>query len=132
MITQKSLRGLRILVVEDEAMIVMLLEDMLSDLGCELIGPAYKIDEALALIQSERFDGAILDVNLAGERTTPLADILQSKGIPLLFATGYGNAGVNDAFRGRPVLTKPFTQNQLEEAMRSLFAASERLPERNA
>jgi CheY-like chemotaxis protein len=117
-----SLSGLRILVVEDEAMIVMLLEDMLSDLGCVLVGPAYNTNKALGLIQSEQFDAAILDVNLAGQRTTPVAEALQNKDIPFLFATGYGNAGLTGTSSRQLVLTKPFTQSQLEDALRSLFA----------
>lgn len=113
--------GQRILVVEDEAMIVMLLEDMLGDLGCVLVGPAYRIDKALGLIRSEQFDAAILDVNLDGQRTTLVAEALETKGIPFLFATGYGATDVAAPFNRQMVLTKPFTQSQLEDALRSLL-----------
>ena len=126
--SQKSLTGLRILVVEDEPMIVMLLEDMLGDLGCAVVGPAYNADKALGLIQSEKFDAAILDVNLGGQRTTPVAEALQSKDIPFFFATGYGNAGATGTFSQQLVLTKPFTQSQLEAALQSLFAADNERP----
>src|ERR1700742_702063 len=106
--SQQSLSGLRVLVVEDEPMIVMLFEDMLSDLGCVAIGPAYNAAQALAFIESERLDAAILDVNLGGERTTPVAELLHAKGIPFFFATGYGAGGVTGQFDQHLVLTKPF------------------------
>src|ERR1700761_7215194 len=98
---------LRILVVEDEAMIAMLIEDMLSDLGCVPVGPAYNAEQALELIRSERFDAAILDVNLGGQRTTPVAEALHRKSIPFFFATGYGPAGIAAQFSKHIVLTKP-------------------------
>jgi CheY-like chemotaxis protein len=110
----------RILVVEDEAMIAMLIEDMLCNLGCVPVGPACSAAKALELIQSERFDGAILDVNLGGERTTPVAEVLHSKGIPFFFATGYGPAGVAAQFSKHIVLTKPFQQSDLERALKGL------------
>lgn len=117
-----SLSGLRILVVEDEPMIVMLLEDMLGDLDCVLVGPAYRTDAALNIVQSERLDAAILDVNLGGQCTTVVAEALQAKGVPFVFATGYGAAGVTGNLSQSLVLTKPFTQPQLENALRSLCA----------
>ena len=118
--THQSLSGLRILVVEDEPIIVMLLEDMLGDLDCVLVGPAYKTDTALNIVQSERLDAAILDVNLGGQRTTVVAEALEAKGIPFMFATGYGAAGMTGNLGQSLVLTKPFTQDQLERALRSL------------
>lgn len=121
-----SLNGRRILVVEDEAMIVMLLEDMLDDLGCVLVGPAYNAAAALGVIQSEQLDAAILDVNLGGERTTPVAEALEGKNIPFLFATGYANAGITRQFNQALVLTKPFTQGQMEGALRSLLCNKQR------
>jgi CheY-like chemotaxis protein len=115
-----SLKGQRVLVVEDEAMIAMLLEDMLSDLGCVPVGPAYNVEQAFDLIQSEQLDAAILDVNLAGQRTTPVAEVLQDKGIPFVFATGYGAAGVAEQFSRHLVLTKPFQQCELERGLKTL------------
>jgi|HubBroStandDraft_2_1064218.scaffolds.fasta_scaffold120342_2 CheY-like chemotaxis protein len=114
----------RILVVEDETMIAMLIEDMLCNLGCVTVGPAYNVAKALELIQSERFDAAILDVNLAGERTTPVAQALHIKSIPFFFATGYGPAGVAAQFSKHLVLTKPFQQSELERALKSLALLS--------
>ena len=114
------LNGFRIHVVEDEAMIAMLIEDMLSDLGCVPVGPAHTAERALHLIQSEQFDGAILDVNLGGQLTTPVAEALDHKGIPFFFATGYGPAGIAARFNQRLVLTKPFQQSELERALKTL------------
>lgn len=116
------LEGLRVLVVEDEAMIAMLIEDMLIDFGCTMLGPAADTTRAVAMIEEVPFDIAILDVNLGGERTMCLARILRSKAIPFVFATGYGTAGIHDEFKDQPVLTKPFREAELRSALRSLFA----------
>lgn len=124
----KSFSDHRILVVEDEAIIAMLIEDMLSDLGCVSVGPAYNAEQAFELIQSERFDAAILDVNLAGQRTTPIAAALRSNGIPFFFATGYGPAGIAGEFSRHTVLTKPFNQSELEAALKDLFGCRQRTP----
>lgn len=110
----------RILVVEDEAMIAMLIEDMLSELGCIAVGPAYSAEQALEFIEAGLFDAAILDVNLGGRRTTPVAEALRSKGIPFFFATGYGHGGIATEFSNYAVLTKPFRQNELEVALKRL------------
>jgi DNA-binding response OmpR family regulator len=83
-----KLDGLRVLVVEDEMMVSMLIEDMLSDLGCEVIGPASRLDEAIALANESELDCAVLDVNLGGQPIFPLADLLREKGAPFAFATG--------------------------------------------
>lgn len=112
---------LRVLIVEDEAMITVLLEDMLTDLGCIAVGPAYNAAQALEMVQSERFDAAVLDVNLAGQHTTPVAEALHRKNIPFFFATGYGRAGLAKEFSDRVVLSKPFTQGELVSALESLF-----------
>ena len=117
-----ALEGLRVLVVEDEAMIAMLIEDMLTDFGCAMLGPAADMTRALAMIEEARFDLAILDVNLGGERTMSIAGVLRSKGIPFVFATGYGVSGINDEFKDQPVLTKPFKDADLRAALRSSIA----------
>jgi len=113
----------RILIVEDEAMIAMLIEDMLDELGCVAVGPAYNAKQALELIEAGRFDAAILDVNLGGQRTTPVAESLASKGIPFCFATGYGRGGLTEEFGKHIVLTKPFNQRDLEGALRRLICS---------
>lgn len=112
-----DLNGLRILVVEDEAAISLLLEDMLLDFGCEVVGPAARLASALDYISREALDLAILDVNVAGEPIYPVAQALVDRGIPFLFSTGYGNAGIKDGYRDRPVLQKPFAQNDLKQKL---------------
>ncbi|WP_370689225.1 response regulator [Phenylobacterium sp.] len=117
-----DLAGLRVLVVEDEMMVSMLIEDMLSDLGCVVIGPAARLDEAIALAESTQIDCAVLDVNLGGQPIFPLADILRAKGAPFAFATGYGDAGLRDVDKGSPVLQKPFRESDLARILGELRA----------
>ena len=115
--SESDLNGLRILVVEDEAAISLLLEDMLLDFGCEVIGPAARLSAALEAVAREQVDLAILDVNVAGEPIYPVAEALARRSIPFVFSTGYGSAGIRDAFRDRPVLQKPFAQNDLKQKL---------------
>ncbi len=116
-LTNGDLNGLRILVVEDEAAISLLLEDMLLDFGCEVIGPAARLSAALEAVEREPIDLAILDVNVAGEPIYPVAEALVQRRIPFVFSTGYGSAGIKDAFRDRPVLQKPFAQHDLKQKL---------------
>ncbi len=118
-----SLAGKRILVVEDEAMIWMLIEDSLVEHGCRAIGPLSRIDEALRAAETEAVDAALLDLNLAGKSSYPVADTLIRRGIPFGFLTGYGEAGLNEAYRQRPVLQKPFTERTLMALVSSLIAS---------
>lgn len=120
--TDKSLDGVRVLVVEDEAMVTMLIEDILADLGCTVVGIAARIEEAISMATSLGFDVAILDVNLEGFRTEPVAEVLAERGIPFAFATGYGPGGVPDAFRGAPILSKPFDEVQLQRTLTAALA----------
>lgn len=117
-----SLQGLRVLVVEDEMMVSMLIEDMLTDLGCTVVGPASRLDEAIELAGRAEIDCAVLDVNLGGQPIFPLADILREKGAPFAFATGYGDAGLRDVDRGSPVLQKPFRECDLARVLGELQA----------
>ncbi|MDP2010342.1 MAG: response regulator [Phenylobacterium sp.] len=117
-----DLAGLRVLVVEDEMMVSMLIEDMLTDLGCIVVGPAARLDEAIALAESEQIDCAVLDVNLGGQPIFPLADILRAKGAPFAFATGYGDAGLRDVDKGSLVLQKPFRETDLARILGELRA----------
>lgn len=118
-----KLEGLRVLVVEDEMMVSMLIEDMLSDLGCKVVGPASRLDEAIALVDAAELDCAVLDVNLGGQPIFPLADILRARGAPIAFATGYGDAGLRDVDRGSPVLQKPFREGDLARVLGELQAS---------
>jgi CheY-like chemotaxis protein len=110
-------RRLRILVVEDEMLVAMNIEDMLLELGHEVAGLASRLGPALALAKEGRFDAAMLDVNLAGEPSFPVADLLAERKIPFLFATGYGRAGIEERFRDRPILQKPFRASELAAAL---------------
>ena len=117
-----ELDGLRILVVEDEVLVSMVIEDMLSGLGCRVVGPAGNVTEALALIEAGGIDGVLLDVNLGGERLGfRVADALASRGIPFLFASGYGKSILTAPHLDRPVLPKPFDETMLREALRGLI-----------
>jgi CheY-like chemotaxis protein len=118
-----KLKGLRVLVVEDEMMVSMLIEDMLSDLGCVVVGPAARLDEAIELVNLGGIDCAVLDVNLGGQPIFPLADLLREKGRPFAFATGYGDAGLREVDRGSPVLQKPFREGDLARVLGELGAA---------
>lgn len=122
MTTPAQLAGLRVLVVEDEMMVSMLIEDMLGDLGCHVVGPAARLEEALTLAQNAELDCAVLDVNLGGQSTFPVADLLREKGAPFAFATGYGDAGLRDVDRASPVLQKPFREIDLRRVLESLAA----------
>ena len=113
--------ALRILVVEDELMIRMLLEDMLGELGHTIAVAAARIDEALAAAKTAEFDLAILDVNLNGEPISPVADALVARGVPFVFATGYGEHGLPAPYRDRPTLKKPFQLEGLEQMLLSVI-----------
>ncbi len=113
--------GKRVLVIEDELMIRMLLQDMLSDLGHTLAGEAGRIDEAMTLARQGEFDVAILDVNLNGQPISPVVEVLVKRGLPFVFATGYGARGVPEPYRQSPTLQKPF---QTEALARAIEAAA--------
>lgn len=115
--TGHPLAGLRILVVEDEAMISMMIEDMLLDCGVTVVGPAGSVAQALAVLDREDVDGALLDVNLGGETSFPVADALTAKGIRIIFTTGYGQSGVAGRYPTSRTLQKPFVALDLEAAL---------------
>ena len=112
----------RILVVEDEAMISMLLEDMVLDCGAEIVGPVAKFDDALALAREGEFAVAVLDLNLNGILSYPIADVIRQRGIPVIFATGYGAHGLRDSFQDCPTLQKPVSQKDFAQAVASVCA----------
>ena len=111
-----SLAGIRVLVIEDEALIAALVEDMLTELGATVIGPAATVAKGLALAESETIDAAVLDVNLNSESVDPIVDKLKALRVPFVFATGYGEAGVPKA-AGAPVIEKPYTREALANAL---------------
>lgn len=109
------LAGTRVLVVEDEGAIALLIEEMLEEFGCEVVASVARLATACEIAGSVQVDLAILDVNLAGERVFPVADILRGRQIPFLFSTGYGASGLPAEYAGCPVLHKPFSENQLRQ-----------------
>src|ERR1700752_254451 len=107
----------RILVVEDEPMIRMLLEDMLGELGYTIAAEAARVEEALEATRTAEFDLAILDVNLNGQPISPVAYALVARGTPFVFATGYGERGLPEPYRDRPMLKKPFQIEGLKQML---------------
>ena len=117
-----ALEGLRLFVVEDEAMVAVMLEDMLTDLGCTVVDIAGSVREALSQLgsASARADGAVLDVNLDGEMVFPVADALADQGLPFVFVTGYGRDGIGDRYPGAQVLAKPYSVRSLSHALANI------------
>src|SRR5712671_793797 len=124
MATERPAKAKRILVVEDEPMILMLLEYMLGELGYTVAAEAARIEEALEATKNADFDVAILDANLKGEPTSPVADALVARGTPFVFATGYDE--LPKPYRDRPTLRKPFQIDGLKGMLLSaLHSASQ-------
>ncbi len=112
------LTGRRVLIVEDESLVAMLLETILEDMGCITVGPAANIDDGLALAtDGEHLDAALLDVNVAGRQVFPVAEALKARGVPFCFSTGYGEGGLPDEWRGQPTIQKPFTEAAVRDAL---------------
>ena len=114
----------RILVVEDESLIRMLLEDMLADLGYSVVASVGTIGEATKVAAEGEFDVAILDVNLDDDPIYPVADILAKRGLPFVFVTGYGERNLAEPHRDRPALQTPFHAEQLEKTLANLLATA--------
>jgi len=111
--SNSALDGLKVLVVEDEALIAMDLGAALRRAGCRVVGPAPGIEQALRTIATEEADVALLDVNLGGEEIFPVADELARRGIPFVFLTGYGRDALPERFRDRPTSPKPYSAKPL-------------------
>jgi CheY-like chemotaxis protein len=119
----------RVLVVEDEMMVAMLVEDMLTDLGYTVVALASNMESAIDQAERGGFDFAILDLNLNGVKSYAVADALRERNVPFLFATGYGETVLPDGLKDVPTLQKPFVSQQLEGAVNKLLARSpSRLP----
>jgi CheY-like chemotaxis protein len=120
-----SLTNLKVLIVEDEALVAMMVEDLLIDLGCEVAGVAASVAAAIELIDDpgRQIDAAILDVNLGRETAYPVAERLASRGVPFAFATGYGASGVIPKFAAVPILVKPFADEELQRVVQLLAEA---------
>jgi CheY-like chemotaxis protein len=115
-----ELEGVKVLVVEDEFLVAALIEEMLKSAGCLVSGPIPRLAEALDAANHGDCDVAVLDVNLAGERSYPVADILYRRNVPFVFVTGYANAGLPGEYAERPRVCKPFRMADLLAALSSL------------
>lgn len=120
------LSGKRIFVVEDESMLSMMIEEWLADLGCIIAATASRLAEGIEKAKHVAIDAAVLDLNLAGELSYPIASILLERNIPYLFTTGYGAGGLIGKLVGSQVLAKPYGPGQLESALREAFAYGHR------
>jgi DNA-binding response OmpR family regulator len=118
-----NLTGHRILVVEDDMPIALLIENVLQEHGCVVVGPVGKLDTAMRLAGSEALDAAILDVNIRGGHVFPVAERLRARCIPFALASGYGDWALPEALQNQPRLTKPFTAHELEVQLLSLLFA---------
>ena len=112
----------RALIVEDEILVGMLMEDMLRELGCEVAALSSHLEHALRLAESGGFDFAVLDINLNGARSFPVADLLAERGVPFLFATGYGAKILPERHAGAVILHKPFSLDDLRAALGRLLS----------
>jgi PAS domain S-box-containing protein len=120
---RRSLSGMRLLVVEDELLVSMLIEEILRDLGATVAGPYGRLADGLAAAKVERFDCAILDLNLAGESADPLADFLLARGVPFVFVTGYQRESIDRRYANVPVLQKPIDAAALEGVLLTLLGS---------
>ena len=120
-----ELDGVRVLVVEDEGAVALMLEDMLEELGCEIAASVATVARAEEAVRSNAVDVALLDVNLAGETTFGFARELGRRPIPFVFSTGYGDDGLPPDLQDRPVLTKPFTPMDLRRALVSVLPTTD-------
>ena len=114
----QTLTGRRVLVVEDESLVAMLLETILEDMGCTPVGPAGTIEDGLAMVADPApLDAALLDVNVAGRQVFPVAEALKARGVPFVFSTGYGEGGLPEDWRGHQTIQKPFTEATVRDAL---------------
>jgi CheY-like chemotaxis protein len=114
----QPLNGRRVLVVEDESLVAMLLETILEDMECIPIGPASNVDEGEAMARDTiDLDAALLDVNVAGRQVFPVAEALRARGVPFVFSTGYGEGGLPEEWRGSATVQKPFTEAAIRDAL---------------
>lgn len=116
--------GRRVLVVEDEPMIRLLLDDMLTDLGYTMAAEAGRLEEALAVAKDGEFDVAILDVNLNGQPISPVVDVLTARGVPFVFVSGYAKRGIPEEHSAIPLLQKPFQADGLARALAAIVPKS--------
>lgn len=115
------LEGARVLVVEDEYLVAVLIQDMLESAGCVVTGPIPRLAEALDAVDRDSYDAALLDINLGGERIDPVAAALSRRNVPFVFVTGYGAGGLPGEYAKRPRVCKPFRMADLLAAVSRLM-----------
>lgn len=117
------LNGMRVLVLEDEALLAMLLEDVLAEFGCTSVGPFAHCREAIAFLGSNPAgcDIGVLDVNVSGQRSDVVAHEFDRLGLPFVFSTGYDDSALNERWRGKPSLTKPFRPADLQRVLLAML-----------
>ncbi|WP_322867950.1 response regulator [Aquicoccus sp. G2-2] len=125
----QSIRGSKVLVVEDEVLIFMMLEDMLSDLGATVAGHATGVAEGVSLVERGGFDVAILDLNLNGTKVFPVAEALQTRGLPFLFTSGYGSAALDGRFADQTCIDKPYQVADISRALSKALSEKVDSPE---
>ena len=118
-----ELAGRRILVIEDSPVVAPFTVEILGELGCEVVGPAPNMAAARELVESEEIDAAILDIHIRGERVFPICEMLEGRDVPFLLTSGYADWQVPDKWRDRPRLQKPYTLDQVKDALAPLFEA---------
>ncbi|HXN43747.1 MAG TPA: response regulator [Xanthobacteraceae bacterium] len=111
------------LIIEDETLIALLLEDMLTDLGCTILGSASTVEAAMEMLDRAAPSVAVLDINLGGEKSYAVAEALAKRGVKFVFSTGYADGRLQPPWQDRPVLQKPFGQEQLAEALDAALKA---------
>jgi len=121
--TGEPLAGKRILIVEDDAFIMVALEEMLAEQGLVIAGAARNLDAAVRLASAAELDLALLDVNIGSEKIDPVADVLTQRGCPFVFTTGCGRAGLPEAYLDRAIVEKPFYIEEILNALRNELAA---------
>ena len=119
-----SLKGKRILIVEDSPVVGPFTADLLGELACTVVGPAPNMAIGRELIDSEKIDAALMDVHIRGERVFPLCEALAAKSVPFVLTSGYADWNMPEKWRNRPRLQKPYTLDQVEEALKQLLSAS--------
>lgn len=121
-----NLAGMRLLLVEDQMLVAMEVESFLKDIGCEVIGIAGTLEQAMRLSRELAFDATIVDVNLDGEMAWPAVDVLLERNIPFVLASGYGSSAFPQAYRDMTQLEKPVGRNELQRALVEIHAKSRR------
>jgi len=118
----EALSGRRILIVEDSPVLAPFTADVLSELGCEVVGPAPNMAVAREMVEAGGFDGALMDIHIRGERVFSLCELLAAKDVPFVLTSGYADWTMPEKWDDRPRLQKPYTIEQVEEALSSLFS----------